>query len=153
MKPSPPRSVPDVWLHDNVSAPSQIAWPAPMAHVVHKLGATERATIRIVPPSTAAVPLGLGRISEALFRIALLGERRVLPWASAFYVAKVLQASMFSMHPMSMRYAKRGWEALASLALHGYLDIEIAATPNQTDPLHFRPMPLSDRLSELAEIA
>lgn len=57
---------------------------------------------------------------------------------------------MYSMHPVSMRNAKRGWEALATLVLYGYVEASIAATPNQTDPHHFRPMPLAERIRELA---
>ena len=143
------RTLPDVWLHDNVSIPSQIEWPHPLAHHVHQLGLTERATIRITPPSVQDVPLGLKRISDGLFRLALLGHRGVLPWASALHVSRILQAGMYSMHPLSLRNAKRGWEVLASLALYGYLTVDIAATPNKTDPLHFRPMPLAERLREL----
>lgn len=144
------RTLPDVWLHDNVSAPSKLEWPHPLAHFVHQLGPTERATIRITPPDPLEVPLGLKQVSDGLFRIALLGYRGILPWASALHVARNLQAGMYSMHPMAMRNAKRGWEALATLALYGYLKVEISATPTQSDPLHFRPMPLTERLAELA---
>lgn len=148
---NPPRTLPDLWLYENVSSPNRTEWPAPLARHVNLLGATERATVRITPPAFGDVPLGLGRISEAAFRIALMGERNVLPWASAGYVARVLQAGMYSMHPMAMRNAKRGWEALATLAVYGHVEVTIAATPTQTDPRHFRPMPLPARLTELSE--
>ena len=147
---NPPRTLPDVWLHDNVSSPSRVQWPSPLAHHVHQLGATERATIRITAPSLEDVPLGLGRISDGLFRIALLGYRGILPWASAGYVARVLQAGMYSTHPLALRHSKRGWEAIATRTEYGYLTADISATPKQTDPLHFRPMPLLERLHELA---
>lgn len=146
---NPPMTLPDLWLYENVSAPVRVEWPAPLARSVHRLGGTERATVRVTPPNVGEVPLGLGRISEGLFRIALLGERGVLPWASAHHVARLLQASMFSMHPIAMRNAKRGWEALATLAVYGYLDVSIAATPTENNSRHFRPMPLSERLHEL----
>jgi hypothetical protein len=144
-----PTTLPDLWLHENVSAPQRVEWPAPLARYVHRLGETERATIRITAPRVGDVPLGLGRISEGLFRIAKLGERGVLPWASAHHVARVLHAGMFSIHPVGLRNSKRGWEALATLAVLGYLEVSIAATPTEDDPQHFRPMPLAERLAEL----
>lgn len=144
------RTLPDVWLHDNVSVPSQREWPHPLAHYVHQLGPTERATIRITPTDPLEVPLGLKRISDGLMRIALLGYRGVLPWASAHHVARVLQAGTYSMHPVAMRNARRGWEAIASLALYEYLTVDIAATPSERYPLHFRQMPLRVRIAELA---
>ena len=147
---NPPRTLPDLWLYDDVSSPSSVAWPAPLARYVHGLHPTERATVRIVPPRVEDVPLGLGRISDGMLRLALMGQRRALPWASAGYVARQLQAGMYSIHPLALRSSKRGWEALASLAVYGFIEATIAATPTETDPHHFRPMPLADRISELA---
>lgn len=148
-QPAPPRTLPDVRMFDEIGAAMWREWPTPLAPYVHQLGATERATVRISPPPLEIVPVGLGLGSEVCFRLGLMGQAGVLPGHSAFHVAQHFQLALFSSHPGTLKYAKRGWEAIASVAELGLVDVTIDATPTADDPRHFRRLALVDRLLEL----
>lgn len=146
-----PRNLPEFWEMEAATRQTPIAWPTELATNVLKLTPTEAATCRVVTPPTSETVVGRGEVSEAAYRLALFAERGVLPWASAHYLAQQLQPHLSGWHPRSFRYARRGWQMLATLAELGWIEITISAEPTADDPLHFRRMPLTDRLRELAD--
>ena len=142
-------ALPDYWERAARLPLQPVDLPEPADSPTRLLSPIERATVRVEVPKFPDAPRGMP--GEALFRLSLFEVRGLLPYMSGHDIAKQLHYVFFSTHPVSLRYARRGWVLLAALDaadIGAVITLSAEALPD--DPRHqFRRMRMHTRLDEL----
>lgn len=114
------------------------------------LTSTERATVRVTVPNPANLVPGNSILHEAAMRCAIWAGRGVLRGVSGHSVARDLESAILRSHPLSLKFAWRGWDLLRLLSAANLgVSVVVAAEP-LPGTTQFRFMALDERCAELA---
>jgi hypothetical protein len=145
-----------VTLQDVLQLLHRLPWervelPEPRECPTRFLSQVERATIKVISPSLANVILTPSILGRAAARLAAFQDKGLLQYMSGHYIATHLHYVFYSIHPVALRKARRGWSLLAAVdRANTGIQVWTSAEPLPDDPRqHFRRMRLHERLDEL----
>lgn len=125
----------------------EVHLPEPSESPTRYLSPIERATVKV--QLVGPLPSGRSILAEAALRMALFESRGVLEHMSGHYLAQTLHYTFFSVHPVAVRQARKGWVLLAALDAAN-LGVEVWTSAEPLSPFGaFRRIRLHERLSEL----